>query len=150
MSCDLLEIIKANLPPEVTAAPDDGSQCPLCVCRNMDPETLKRDGECGMCKLWRRSDYRAAWKDRKPDDVKTQPAPPSFARKAVSFVKAVVRHAADGFERVTDEALAARLATCGTCEHHIDGSCTLCGCGLAIKATWRSESCPKGKWAKQE
>jgi len=49
-----------------------------------------------------------------------------FGRKAMNFGAAVVRHAADGFHR--------------------DGECELCGCPVALKATWSSERCPMELW----
>jgi hypothetical protein len=139
VSCevDLLAIIKENLPPEVTVAPDDGSKCPRCICHNMDPETLKRQGECYMCTLWRRSDYRAAWSNTPHPNPspRVQGEGPSLLGKAVSFAKAAVRHAADGLANVSAEEQAARLKVCSGCEHVRPGpSCTLCGCGLAQRA----------------
>lgn len=75
---------------------------------------------------------------------------PGVLRRAWNFGKAVVRHVADGAEQVDESTLQARLDACRVCP-----SCDLermvcrepeCGCLLQIKATWRSESCPRCKW----
>lgn len=68
--------------------------------------------------------------------------------QVVKFVGAAVRHAADGFARVDDKELGGRLATCALCEHRrkADWVCEKCGCYITVKATWRSETCPLGKW----
>ncbi len=80
----------------------------------------------------------------------TPPAEPGLLRKVWNFGKAVVRHIADGAERVDDETFQARLTICRTCP-----SCDVermvcrqpaCGCVLEAKASWRSEACPLGKW----
>jgi hypothetical protein len=62
---DLLECAKADV-AGAEPAPDDGTKCPYCVCANMDPAVLASQGECYMCTLWRRTDYREKWKNRKP------------------------------------------------------------------------------------
>lgn len=73
---------------------------------------------------------------------------PSGLEKAKNFVGALVRHAADGLARVDNETLSERLAVCALCEHRelSNWTCRLCGCYLTVKATWRSEKCPEGRW----
>ncbi len=75
---------------------------------------------------------------------------PGLLRKAFNFGKAVVKHVADGCERVDDATYAQRIAVCKDCP-----SCDLerlvckeqgCGCCLETKARWRSEDCPRGNW----
>ncbi len=74
-------------------------------------------------------------------------AVPLMARVG-NFGKAVVRHALDAFAHVDDKAYQDRLAICAACEHKDEKSwtCNECGCNLEVKARWRSERCPLGKW----
>jgi hypothetical protein len=75
---------------------------------------------------------------------------PELIRKAANFGKAVVKHVADGGKHVSDEVYLARLSVCANCPsldpermRCLEKSC---GCRLKVKARWRSESCPQGKW----
>lgn len=75
------------------------------------------------------------------------PAPgPGLLRKAANFTRAVVSHVTAGLPILDEAATAARLAVCATCPARRDGSCTLCGCNLAVKASWRDQDCPRGLW----
>lgn len=74
------------------------------------------------------------------------PPRPSLLRKALNLAGALVRHAADGLARVGDDEYAARLVICDHCEQKEGTTCRACGCVLALKASWRSEGCPLGKW----
>ena len=76
----------------------------------------------------------------------TTPTPPNIGRKALNFGRALVRHAADGFERVDDKTLATRTEACNGCPANSDGECRLCGCVISLKVTWRSERCPMELW----
>ena len=71
---------------------------------------------------------------------------PNIIKKAGTFAKAVVRHAADGFARADDDEVAKRQATCDECPANRDGECQLCGCLVNLKVTWRSERCPMEMW----
>jgi hypothetical protein len=75
---------------------------------------------------------------------------PGLLKKAANFTKAVVKHAADGLERLPEEQYLERLTVCESCEtYNVEkGVCRdwRCGCSLKKKAWWRSEECPKGKW----
>lgn len=73
---------------------------------------------------------------------------PPLHQQAASFAKAVVEHVASGLATVSPEEASRRLAICGGCEHHMAESnrCRLCGCGLSLKATWATQSCPDGRW----
>jgi len=75
---------------------------------------------------------------------------PGLTRKAWNYGTAVLRHAADGRRHVNDQVYQQRLELCRCCS-----SCDVprmvcrepsCGCQLHIKARWRSEQCPLGKW----
>jgi hypothetical protein len=73
--------------------------------------------------------------------------PPTF-KLAQNFTKALVKHAADGFAKVTLEQLKARLEVCNSCGLRIKNRCSHpdCGCFLDKKAWWASEDCPDKKW----
>ncbi len=75
---------------------------------------------------------------------------PSRIRKVARLGKAVVRHAADGFRKLTDAEYEQRIAVCRECpacdvERLVCGD-VKCGCFLTRKARWRSESCPRDQW----
>jgi hypothetical protein len=76
---------------------------------------------------------------------------PSLLRKGMNFGKAIVRHLADGGKSVGDAEYAARLATCRECDACDQARMVCrdrgCGCFLAVKARWESETCPRQKWA---
>ena len=76
--------------------------------------------------------------------------PPGAIKKASNFLKAVKKHAKDGFADVSLEEYIERLEICNKCPLHKDGECIECGCILSKKAWWRSEDCPKDKWPKQK
>ncbi len=87
--------------------------------------------------------YRQLW---------SEPEPPGSGRVAASIVGAVVSHASSGLAKASDEEKARRLALCLACpEVVVDGmgeprSCRACGCRLRIKASWASQTCPRGAW----
>ena len=66
------------------------------------------------------------------------------------FAKAVIEHVKDGCASVSSEQLAERLRVCEGCplRHGLRCSHSDCGCFLWLKAKWRSEDCPAGKWSK--
>jgi hypothetical protein len=71
---------------------------------------------------------------------------PSFGRKAFNFGKAVILHAADGFQRADDDVVEKREGLCNSCPANKGGECELCGCLVTLKVTWRSEKCPMEIW----
>lgn len=73
----------------------------------------------------------------------------SSLQTAGRFVRAVVRHALDGFTNVSPEEYERRLNICRQCEFFDRMTCRRCGCFLAVKAHWASESCPEEKWQAQ-
>lgn len=76
----------------------------------------------------------------------TEPVPGIF-QKAANFTKAIVKHAATGFQRVPLNVFHERTSICNNCENKTpENTCRLCGCFLNIKNTWASEKCPAGKW----
>lgn len=83
---------------------------------------------------------------------------PSLARKAVNLGKAVVRHAATGFQEVSQEAQDRRISLCVTGCGLYDAEkdiCTHADCGCPIKHSvipglrkvqMASSKCPIGRW----
>lgn len=86
------------------------------------------------------------------DDRPDPDASPSIVRKAAGFAAAAARHLADGAAHVPQEIYEARLSICRSCDR-LDAesmACLECGCRLLIKARWRSEDCPLGRWPAAE
>lgn len=75
-----------------------------------------------------------------------KPKLPGKITMAANFARAVKDHVLDGAEKAAPEVLEERLLVCTLCEHRSDDRCSVCGCGLSIKASWRSSECPLGKW----
>jgi len=75
---------------------------------------------------------------------------PSLFQQAKNITKAVGKHVASGFEKVSIQEYSERLSICSSCEYERGGKCLECGCFLKKKAWWKSEDCPKDKWKKQE
>lgn len=78
---------------------------------------------------------------------------PSLGAMALSAGKAALAEAAAVISRapaVSDEEAARRHAICksNTCGKYSadEDRCRACGCYLAAKSRWRSQSCPKGLW----
>lgn len=86
-----------------------------------------------------REDYRALY-----DKLYQNP---SIAEKAVGLATAIVKHVVDGLAKTPEKELRQRLEICGSCDQLKDSKCQVCGCYVSIKASWRSESCPIGKWS---
>lgn len=78
--------------------------------------------------------------------------PPSILEKAKNFTKASVAHMADGFNNVSDEKKQQRMDICNACEfiNKSNNTCNQCGCFLDVKTSWRTTSCPIGKWGPEE
>lgn len=111
------------------------ARCPHCPARQGAP----CDGErfARLCELAAtRADYRRLLAGETP--------PPTLLDKAASFIGAAASHIAAGCPHVDEAEKGRRLAICGRCEHHRSesGTCGLCGCALAIKASWALEHCP--------
>jgi len=75
---------------------------------------------------------------------------PGILQRGANFVKATVRHVADGMHKLEDSHVEERLTICRNCEHcdteRMVCRQRACGCLLKLKATWRSEDCPVQKW----
>jgi hypothetical protein len=79
-------------------------------------------------------------------DKADKPALPGRITMATNLARAVAAHVADGLQKADAPELQRRLETCSVCELRNDDRCTVCGCYLAEKASWRSSECPLGKW----
>lgn len=78
---------------------------------------------------------------------------PTLIERAKNFGKSMVEFAADGFTMETQEKAEERLKICKSCDLFKNGSCSLCGCNMAIKVKLKSSKCPlkteefpNGKW----
>lgn len=73
-------------------------------------------------------------------------AAPGFMAKAMSFGKAVTRHALNMARNVPEDEYSRRMEICNGCDRKQGDQCLQCGCRLSVKARWESEACPLGKW----
>ena len=78
---------------------------------------------------------------------------PGALKTAGNFAGAVAAETAaisKGNLSVSSDQKEGRLAVCQECPERIgDGTsarCSICNCFLVVKAGWRSQSCPLGKW----
>lgn len=93
---------------------------------------------CRLCWLFHNdSRYAERWGEE-----------PSLTRKAIGIAMALVTHTAGGMQKASPEEQARRLSLCESCAHKVKGKnkCRICGCGLALKASWAEQRCPIGKW----
>jgi ribosomal protein L32 len=76
---------------------------------------------------------------------------PSIIKKAANLSSSFVKHAKDGFKKTKSSLQQSRMEICRSCEFYdeLGNGCKNCGCYLAIKTSWASESCPIGKWGPQ-
>ena len=79
-----------------------------------------------------------------------KPKLPGKIEMAKNFTKAIANHVADGMTKVEPEELERRLEICNPCPQRNNNSCSICGCGLSDKASWRSSECPIGKWEESD
>jgi len=75
-----------------------------------------------------------------------KPKLPTTIEMAKNLVKAVADHVADGGRKVSDETFEKRLLVCSTCPQRVDTRCTVCGCFISKKASWKEQGCPIGLW----
>ena len=85
-------------------------------------------------------------KEKKEEQERKDSA--SLLNKGVNFSKSIVAHAANGFQKASNDIKNARIDICKQCElyNESDSTCKECGCYLEIKTSWASEKCPLGKW----
>ena len=81
---------------------------------------------------------------------------PSAIKMAGNLSKAVVKHARDGFRKVTLPIYQRRLDKCNDCippdGFRVKNRCTheSCGCFIDKKAWWASEECPLSRWTETD
>ena len=84
--------------------------------------------------------------------IKANPPPPSLPQMATSLGGSLANFARSGFATTDAETLAAREATCKSCDLwdaaaiNGTGRCRKCGCSTWAKLRMASEKCPLGKW----
>jgi cephalosporin hydroxylase len=83
-------------------------------------------------------------------DPRDRPALPGTIKMAANFTKSLAAHVADGLQKVESPELQHRLEICTLCDQRNDDRCSVCGCYLAEKASWRSSECPLGRWNQKE
>tara|TARA_R110002020_G_scaffold12409_6_gene45501 strand:- start:8297 stop:10243 length:1947 start_codon:yes stop_codon:yes gene_type:complete len=79
-----------------------------------------------------------------------KPKLPSKITMATNLMKAVADHVGDGARKASEETFEKRLLICSTCPQRADTRCTVCGCFLAKKASWKEQGCPIGLWEPEE
>ena len=75
---------------------------------------------------------------------------PGKLTMAGNFAKAIAEHVLDGAQKSLLPIMEARLDICAGCEQRTEGNCSVCGCDLATKASWKSSVCPLGLWPEAE
>jgi hypothetical protein len=116
-----------------------------------------------ICLQWDAFCTQAAKVPQVPNEIKhicnrsamgAKPEPATIGQQAYNVAGAIGRVAAAALTgqqvRVDDETLAARRATCETCDHLKGPKCDLCGCYYSVKITLATERCPIGKWERTE
>ena len=73
---------------------------------------------------------------------------PSMGEQVKNFAGSFFKHMLTGFGKVDEPTYNDRLDKCVNCEFFMAniGRCSKCGCPCATKASWKSSSCPVGKW----
>lgn len=75
---------------------------------------------------------------------------PNLLKRAKNFTNAVLTHAADLGNKISDEDFESRLSVCRSCDlcdvERMQCLHDKCGCKLEIKARWRTQNCPRELW----
>jgi hypothetical protein len=77
---------------------------------------------------------------------KDKPKLPSKIEMAKNLMKAMADHVVDGAQKASEETFEKRLLVCSTCPQRVDDRCTVCGCFISKKASWKEQGCPIGLW----
>lgn len=108
-------------------------------------KVLTVDGNVCVCEITCTEDIEAKIKlDNRFEIFENQY--PSVIEMGWNFVKAVGRHASNGFQSVSKEEYENRLRICDVCPLRNASKCMKCNCHLPTKAKWKSEHCPMHKW----
>jgi len=123
------------------------------------PVSESGGGGCGGCgKKSATSRFRtqtAGPTKTTPSRIRQTKKAASFVSRAAQYAAAMARHIADDGAASSPETLAFRESCCESCPHNVDNVCSLCSCPLVKnllndgKLSWRSETCPVGKWFRQ-
>jgi hypothetical protein len=79
-------------------------------------------------------------------DRADKPKLPGVVTLAANLAAAVATHVVDGVAKVQPAELEDRLQVCTLCDQRRDDRCSVCGCFISVKATWRTSECPLGRW----
>jgi hypothetical protein len=74
---------------------------------------------------------------------------PSAWTMVFGFCRSLLRHLRGGMQKASFAEYARRLSVCSACPSQlgpINRRCKECGCNVRIKARWKNEKCPLGKW----
>ena len=73
---------------------------------------------------------------------------PNIIHQAWNLSKSIVEYTKSGFKNTSEDKYKERLTICDNCEllDKKNGSCSVCGCIMSVKAKWDVEKCPKEKW----
>lgn len=71
-------------------------------------------------------------------------------QKLKNLTGAVATQVMAGNPKASPEVQAERKAICQVCEHLRGNTCQLCGCGLDLKRSWATSSCPDKRWSAVE
>lgn len=118
----------------------------MIICPNCNFVDVQKKEKCASCGF-----FFGETTDKK-NTVSDLESGISMAEKLKSFTKAAVSHAADGFANVSSEKKKQRQDICNACEfiNKDNNTCNQCGCYLDVKTSWRTTSCPIGKWGPEE
>ncbi len=77
---------------------------------------------------------------------------PNIMVKSYNYLKAISKHVLNGLENVNETTFYDRSYICSRCPKLIldevtsTPECSVCGCPIPKKASWKSEKCPLNKW----
>ena len=83
-----------------------------------------------------------------PRELRPPQTPLTFLERAISAGKCAAGVAVNGFNPLSEEQIAARLAICETCDQFVNSKCKLCGCScgagqkLLNKLAHADQQCP--------
>lgn len=85
----------------------------------------------------------------KPPEIKPKVSLKNKAKNLLCSIKNIITDARNGDDVMVDEIVYnKRLETCMNCPYISDNqiACTQCGCIVALKAKFKSNTCPKNYW----
>ena len=106
-------------------------------------------GKCGHCPLLTEDRDCPGQRNTRVCERADTASPdhaPGILQQIANFAVAATQHVAAGMPMASEEQKIARLTICRACDFFENGGCRLCGCSMDIKAGWKEQSCPIGKW----